>query len=632
MAITPYDNPAQLQILPIPFEQIAAVGLAKQKRLDTDLAGIEDVKTTLGKLKSATFDTNHRDAVQKEYNTDAVRITNLLMQDDPNAHKELLGLKSKITMDSRLTTLQNNYDKEVLHDKDKADMLKDKDQPYRFWNDSLVSFLQERKTKGDQLTPFNYQGIEAHSNPYDAASKIVGNIAETQLAEDGFTMDKTDPLGLRYYDVNGKVGIIDDARFQNIIKASVPIFLNEPGGRSYVKELQYGYGVTDPKKVETEISEYLKSVAYKQIHIKGGGYKVGHLPDSYKQNPYADVVTETSVMEVSNSKIDDGFFDMENAGTTIPYTAAEATELRKNFTMSDPGDRSAYAGLIAAGKRVTTPGYKDPSALPKAQKELFEKMVTTLKSTPEYKTIAEKYLMSPSLLTIQEKGKLYKGLKEMNSSLGTTGLFNSTSLSFDNKDELNFAESMFGNTNGQPLTTNKLGTGWAANLNFMDENGSLLSYTDFIAKAKELDPEGTSLVTVSGKLNGDNAADLRDGGTRFSNGFYLSVKGHSFFSTGPSTYRTDKPMGQQLEQNRIKNTLVAQINKAQLHGGVNRNVDHFGVEVGVGYDKNSKKFFIMSYDGSTSFSNANIAPSDLVGFSAEDLANKIDLLDRKLRK
>lgn len=630
MAITPYDNPAQLQILPIPFEQIAAVGLAKQKRLDTDLAGIEDVKTTLGKIKSATFDTNHRDAVQKEYNTDAMRITNLLMQDDPNAHKELLGLKSKLTMDSRLTTLQNNYDKEVLHDADKASMLKDKDQPYRFWNDPLVPFLQDRKTKGDQLTAFNYQGIEAHSNPYDDASKIVGSIAETQLSEDGFIMDKTDPLGLRYYDVNGKVGIIDDARFQNIIKASVPIFLNEPGGRSYVRELQNAWGITDPKKIETEITEYLKSVAYKQIHVKGGGYKLGHLPDSYAQNPYAGAVEETSLLAVSKNKIDDGFFDEQQAGTTIPYTAAEAEALKKGFVMSDPGDRSAYAGLLAAGKRVTTQGYRSFSELPAGQKDLFIKAVSTLRAAPGYKDLAEKFLSNPTLLNKEETGKLYKAVKQMNTKLGNTGLFNSTSTSFEDKNELEFYQSMFGNTNGQPLTTNKLGTGWASNLKFMDDEGNVLTYTDFIKQANELDPEGTSLVTVSGKLNGDNAADLRDGGTEFSNGINLSIKGRTFYSTGPKTFRTDKPVGQKLEANRIRNQIVSQINKAQLHQGVSRVIDYFGVPVEVGYNENTKQFVITSYNNGTF---TNTAPTtDLIGFSAEDLAKKIDMLDRKLRK
>jgi len=632
MAITPYDNPAQLQILPIPFEQIAAVGLAKQKRLDTDLAGIEDVKTTLGKLKSATFDIEHRDAIQKEYNTDAMRITNLLMQDDPNAHKELLGLKSKLTMDSRLTTLQTNYDKEVLHDKDKADMLKDKDQPYRFWNDSIVPFLQDRKAKGNPLTPFNYQGIEAHTNPYDAASKIVGNIAETQLTQDGFVMDKDDPLGLRYYDVNGKVGIIDDARFQKIIKDSVPNFLNEPGGRSYVKELQYAWGITDPKKIEAEITEYLKSVAYKQIHVKGGGYKLGHLPDSYAKDPYAGLVTETPLLEVSKNKINDDFFDELQIGSTIPYNQKDAEELKKHFNMSDPGDKAAYAGLLAAGQKVQTSGYRSFSELPTGQKELFINAVSTLRAAPGYRDIAEKFLNNPNSLSKEETGKLYKAVKHMNTKLGNTGLFNSTSTNFDNKNELNFYQSMFGNTTGGALTVNKLGTGWASNLKFMDEEGNVLSYKAFIEAANKLDPDGDSLVSLSGKLNGDNAADLRDGGTAFSNGVNLSIKGHTFYATGPKTFRTDKPIGQQLEANRIRNQIVSQINKAQLHSGVSRVIDYFGAPVEVGYDEGKKQFVITSYNNSVITTDNGAALQDFIGFSAEDLARKIDLLDRKFRK
>ena len=633
MAITPWFKPAELSITPLPFEAIAQAGLMKQKRLDTELEGVANITATLGTLKSATFDVEHKDAIQKEYNNDVMRITDLLMQDDPNAHKELLGLKSKLTMDSRLTTLQNNYNAEVLHDTDKANMLKDKEKPYRFWNDPLVPFLQDRKANNNPLTPFKYEGIEAHTNPYDIASKIVGNIAETQLSKDGWKKDPSDPLGLRYFDTKGQVGIVDDKRFQNIIESSIPLFLQEPGGRSYVKELQYAWGVSDPKQIQNEVRQYLKDVAYKQLHVKGGGYSVGHLPDAYKVNPYANVVQQTPALTVTGeTKLDPSIFDLQTAGTTVPYTMAEAEALKKNFIMSDPGDRSAYAGVIAAGKKITTSGYKDLSSLSKDQQQKLYKLANTLRNAPEYKALVEKFITDPTSLNNDERGKLYKAMKGMNENLGKSLEWNSSVLPFKDATEQKFVQSMFGVDDGNALTTNKLGTGWGVNTTFMDEKGKILDYPAFIEAAKKLDPDGTSLVTISGKLMGDNAADLVDGGTRFSNGYHLSIKGHQFFTTGVESFNMNDNIGRDLEFQRQKQSVVSDINKAKLHPNVNRTIDYFGHPVDVAYDDNTRTFFIASYDNKTDFPYKLIGDIQLKGYSAADLEQKILDLSKKLSK
>lgn len=245
----------------------------KQQKYDEDVEQEYKLADLANSIKAAPWDRQYKERIINDIHSQLEPIATKLSNGDPTAHRDLMKVRAALSTNRDISTLNYNYEQDLKLQKDQQDYKKDN--KYREYNNPLPQYLQDRR----ELTPFEYQGIDAYKDPREDALAFMNGIQETTLKQGGYKVAYNPDGSLAgYYNKAGEIKGITPDHIEELAKVSAPDFLKTDGGRSLAKELMYEHNITDPQQLQGELSNYLYRAAIKQAHQTGGATDLGFLP------------------------------------------------------------------------------------------------------------------------------------------------------------------------------------------------------------------------------------------------------------------------------------------------------------------------------------------------------------------
>lgn len=259
----------------LPYEALAGLGESMQKEKDAMDEASFKLQDFWKGVKSDPLDNRFKAQLDQEYTPLFNDLSNKIAKGDPNARRNLIELRTKISGDQRFNILSQNYElgKEA---RKQLQELKGKGNAGS-WTDKLTGPANART----QLSPFDYTGHDPRFNPMDDAKQAMSGIGSYILSKSGHitpSFDKNgNPTGtyIRQLQSTG----VDVNKIKDTAKANLEGFLGSKGGISYMKDLIYNEGISDKATILKRSLQYLEGAAWNQISQTGGGTDEGFLPD-----------------------------------------------------------------------------------------------------------------------------------------------------------------------------------------------------------------------------------------------------------------------------------------------------------------------------------------------------------------
>jgi hypothetical protein len=337
--------------LNFPFQELAYVGERAKKDYEDTVTDAGLVNTALKQVKYAPWDSDYKKQFDQEYTAEMQKVTDMIVNKDPNARQAILNLKGKLSTDPRIPIFEYNYAQDDAYNKDRATMLKD--QSYRDYNDSFAQQINSRT--GLSQVPF--QGIKGYTDPYDDMADIMGQMASSSSGSSGekFVYDRDGSLGgipgtIIKYGASGEVMELSPEDIQRIAQISAPVFLSRTkGGESFKDEITY-----------REMLPNLRGQG-DQSYIDLGG--VGYNPDDYLYDRTIQELTAVGMKQAfrkskTGQTVDLAPEYMQDKSTTSPYAPAYLPS-----TVFESGIFDKYK--TAAGRSNNTAEFRDPSGGPR---------------------------------------------------------------------------------------------------------------------------------------------------------------------------------------------------------------------------------------------------------------------------
>lgn len=331
--ISMYDQPAQFEYMPLPFDAIARAGALRQQRFDQ---GQDDLARAQNAMKINADPRNiaYRNEVLKDYNDKLASVADeYLKSGDTNALRKVKQLQYQFASDPNRLALENSYQNHLLYQKD----------------------LQENKQKGvySNLSPeydpyasykgikeggqgFNYSGMKTITDYYTPAKEMMANIKPSGSSAKYYNLDEDGNI------ISVKKGYEGVARqdVDRVAGAKADLFLQHKDSQFFKDLYLQHHPDATASDLKAAAKEYLKKEGEDQIFSKSDyetdmNYAPKHIAEQKAANLTTHTESEGLTRAVSEIAGLDGM-DFNSDGSIKVPTTKTITE-RKN-----PGDQSRY--------------------------------------------------------------------------------------------------------------------------------------------------------------------------------------------------------------------------------------------------------------------------------------------------
>jgi len=159
--------------VPLPFEELAAIGAKKQK--DTDnLLDLTDKAKGMLNIKADPKNIPYRDKLQKEYNDKLTSVSEKIIKEGytPENRSLVNQTINSITNDPNRLELEKSYTHYNEYQKDAQ-----KNQQERKYWEKYDPYVTGPKGSESNVTPFTYQGMKTKGDYIPDMQKLIDKIA-----------------------------------------------------------------------------------------------------------------------------------------------------------------------------------------------------------------------------------------------------------------------------------------------------------------------------------------------------------------------------------------------------------------------------------------------------------------------
>ncbi len=394
MAINAFDKPVGMELQPLDWDFLGRMQLHKRAKQDKDFETNYNLQKLIGELDAMPDDRKFKKELDDHYTPIFNKIASKISSADPSYKQDLIKTQVDLQTDPRIQTIRSNkknWDTLIKQtgDYQKTDEYDEIYDPYKPWYDQRVK-------AGDQLTPFDYQGMMTKQDFTTHGESLMTGAASESVGWENYARDKntgklmTNEFG-QLVKRDGTFETLSEDKIKAVANQNLEGFLIGKGGRYFVDRL-FGRSVDykslpeDLKKqVDKTALDYLTKTGMKHTFVKQKqGIDLQNLPEgsgagASSGNPTVPLNLNTnSLNPLSNSVVPSGSqiiytnpqITKEFAGVLSPSTlktdrtpgtnfyevksvdwnknpqAKEAFELAKEFSGSYPSKPEDQISLI----------------------------------------------------------------------------------------------------------------------------------------------------------------------------------------------------------------------------------------------------------------------------------------------
>jgi hypothetical protein len=256
------------QHVPLPFEEISAIGEKMQKKYDTAIDDTYKLKDLMAQVPAINDPNLGLSNVQKKKELDAQysakinELTDKIVNGDANAFQELEKVKRDLLNDPTRQELENSYldyqayKKDMIDKKDAYAVYKD---PYR--NKKLINDEGE-------LQAFRYSGMgERQDHSTEARAQMAG-VATSGIDSKNSYLDPNDG---NIYTKTSKGTYVKNTRIRDLANEKAGDFVKTQKGQDYLELLKYENPEATSEQLFKGVSDYLFNAGSNQIFSNFGG-------------------------------------------------------------------------------------------------------------------------------------------------------------------------------------------------------------------------------------------------------------------------------------------------------------------------------------------------------------------------
>jgi len=256
------------QHVPLPFEEISAIGEKMQKKYDTAIDDTYKLKDLMAQVPAINDPNEGLSNIKKKaeldvkYHPRIEEITNKIASGDSNAYAELEKVKRDFINDPDRQELVSSYDNYKAYKEDKIK----KGDKYAPWENPYLNQQLVDPNTGE-LKPFRYSGMGEVQDHQKLSDEMMKGFVESsnefknaRLGEDGIIRTNF-----------GKGAAITDAQIRNAANAKIIDFVGNKEGMSFLKQMKFQYPDATPEQLQQAVSDKLYHSGMNQIHNNSGG-------------------------------------------------------------------------------------------------------------------------------------------------------------------------------------------------------------------------------------------------------------------------------------------------------------------------------------------------------------------------
>ena len=247
--------------IPLPFEQIAALGEKTQKKYDSAIDDTYKLKDLMTKVPAIHDPNLGLSNLKKKQDLDAQfapkidELTNKIISGDANAYRELEQVKRDFVNNPIRQELENSYADYKTY---KEDIIKKGGKYDRLLDDY---YGQQLVDESGELKPFRYSGMEDSLDAPKRFKEIMGDIAEDAKSWD---IESLGTDGIKIGNKGKRAGV-SETKVNNVVNNKVNLALNTDEGKQFVKRLRRMKPDITNEELINETRKALFSSAYEQI-------------------------------------------------------------------------------------------------------------------------------------------------------------------------------------------------------------------------------------------------------------------------------------------------------------------------------------------------------------------------------
>lgn len=333
--ISPYAQPAQYHpaepintFIPLPYEAIMKAGAMKQNQQDENFANTSKLQALAGSIQAMPADEPHKAKVLEEYHNQIQNIMPKLKSSDPSAKYDIMELQNRFATDPRIQVLHAN--KQNWEAKTKAEAEMKSKGLIRGDYQTKLPFQDYLDNRGNQLTPYNYEGTNPYTDSVDTKNKIWHNAIQEKGIYGGMHYDENAGVWTHTTDQSG-------IRPEDVRQLAKELFPTYQGTNAHLSDIMVNRGEFGLDKNSAIDKSYQDFENYGMINLKGGKHDTTF--------SHADSATNRKKKEQSggsNLVTTPGYFGKEN----FPVTE-EAYNLERNRL-----DQRVASGDYSAAKEL----------------------------------------------------------------------------------------------------------------------------------------------------------------------------------------------------------------------------------------------------------------------------------------
>jgi hypothetical protein len=346
------------EYIPMPFNEIAAVGAAKQKQHDQVEEDIYNTQKMLN-INSDPANRTYRDSKVKYYNDKIASVADELHKTGEVAQipGKIRNIAREYANDPEVKILNSNAVNYDLSQKDKSGLTKEgKFDSIKGGYDPYSEYATGYNPHEQGLKAFDYAGTKPVQDYSIPATKLMSDVAKQGGKDGSYGFDESGNI------IGHKSGWEQVARkdISRVAAANLPVFIQTPEA-NYFKDRFYSlHPNASTQEVKQAAFDYLKGIGEKQIFRKSDNESdFKYAPSDIRQQESANQTTSTQTeglnqLDKHNPLVDNMEFDkngnLKSNNTKAQGVALSGHESPGQIGLSDSGQAKAATNKTSEGK------------------------------------------------------------------------------------------------------------------------------------------------------------------------------------------------------------------------------------------------------------------------------------------
>lgn len=594
MAISIWDKPAELKLMPLPFDTLMKAGLMKEQQYAEGEALQGSIEDELSKINSIKIDTPIRNAELQKYQDGIRSIVEQnkgdysamasqfkQLQKDFNYNKNygvLSGVSNRYNERVKSLNAKLEANKEWIKNNGERGMSPEDVQIAQQAEDANQAPLAKDPVTGawtgynaeDPRNSINYNSVALKYSDKITPEVLRLEASKRGLRDAGRGFLKSDDGTYEISTADFRAQVIADAMKNDDVVKNYTSWRNRITGTTdkisqVVGSPDNGFAGIDlktgipTKRTAEDASKLLDGLYYKPIY--DAARSIGNLTRVYKENIKTDYHLDELAKEARAAA-------REEAKTPYEYGMAASSQSLQDLTGFTEGDFAVIpvgtkintgsiinpdgsininalrspSGQSLNIKTTTVPTPKtDANKLTGAKRDSFTTLLRTLAyahpNDAHVQDIYTKY-KNGQAISNQDMLDVYPHIEKITKVANKLSMGNTNVSNVVDPRERAAINQFFGAKADEDVTVKSLGSGNAGNLEFYDvTNHKIIRYSD-LKTNHIMNPDAK--VTIQGKVNGPNAYSILTGNKKYANGYQLFIDGKEYIIESPLTWKDPK--------------------------------------------------------------------------------------------